>query len=186
MKLIIFSLLYFIVPILANAQISIIKIVVPSNIKATDGVFNFRLHSNSFACSIPYNKDLTTINIPYLDSTTKISIEYISKDLPSTKWEGSFKFIGSDKSELILKEGGDFSIFQWPKVEIQNAASKAEIFVNGESWGDTYLSRTIQPNIEHSIQWVKAGKVTCIKTIKLSYNQKRRFTCNSDNTITED
>lgn len=124
--------------------------------------------------------------IPVFTSDKTISIEYSFVGFVSKNWQASYKLIGSDKAEIVLKEAGGLLFKQWPKAEFESSTSKMDIKIDGKLIGNTFCSKTLEPDSEHTIEWIKDGNVACKKSVTLTYNQKRRYTCNSDNSTTED
>jgi hypothetical protein len=165
----------------SDAQDSTLLVInLPKEFQNSNVAVKLNLDKSSFlTASTP---KFATFRVPAIDSTTKISIEFFNVGWTSHKWEGDFKLIGSSKTEVFLTDAGGLSLKQWPKVEFESASSASEVKLNGDVIGSTSCSKTVAPNTEHTVEWV--GTKCSIK-IKLGYNQKRKYTCNSDGTITE-
>lgn len=52
------------------------------------------------------------------------------------------------------------------------------------NWTDTN-SKTAKPNVDHTVAWKKGNIIKCQMILKLIYNQRRRYTCNSNDSMTE-
>jgi hypothetical protein len=165
---------------------TLFKINLPKEFQTTGATVKLKVDNGIWITSIPLNNKFVIFKIPAKDTSSKLRVEYSLVGFQPKNWEGNFKLIGSEKISIALGSEGNLSLRQWPKVEFEFSGSVADIKIDGKVIGSTFCAKTLEPDVDHTIEWVKTGNVHCSKTIRLTFNQKRRYTCNSDKLITED
>jgi hypothetical protein len=165
---------------------TIFKINLPKDFQRTGATVKLKVDNNTWITSIPLDNRFVLFKVPAMDSSTTLIVEYTYVGFEPKNWEGDFKLIGSERASIALNSQGHLSLKQWPKVEFEFSGSVADVKIDGKIIGGTLCMKTLEPDVDHTIEWVKTGNVHCSKTIRLTFNQKRRYTCNSDKSITED
>jgi hypothetical protein len=119
------------------------------------------------------------------DDVSKIEISYSDIGYSNENWVGNFKLIGSNIVYADLLKNGTIILKQWPLVEFESTDPLTDVEFDGEIIGPRSVSTTVKPNIDHIVKWKKGNVIKCQTTLNLTYNQSRKYTCNSNGSLTE-
>lgn len=119
------------------------------------------------------------------DDISNIKISYNNIGFNGKNWTGDFKLIGSNKVYADLQTDGSITLNQWPLVEFEATDSLTDIEFDGEIIGPTLISTTVKPNVNHTVKWKKGNLIKCQTILNLTYNLRKKYTCNNNDSLTE-
>jgi hypothetical protein len=108
-------------------------------------------------------------------ATIKVTLSNIG--FSQKQWDKKIQNVFSDKIDLNIINSNAIQVEQWPLCSFESS-EMMDIEIDNEGIiGSTSIKKTLKPNIQHTIKWLKGGIAVCNKTITLPPNVERKYSC---------
>ena len=97
-------------------------------------------------------------------------------------WETNASLNGISFIKMDLAQNG-ISVLEFAELTLRSKNGSLDMWINGESEGTTPpdVIRTVEPGVEHTIEWKRNGATKCDMKVTLDSGNRRIYTCDTSN-----